>query len=100
MVQGVSRHFDGRVDGGHVLSAPAVRVSLRYDTRVDGQRTFQGDGISAFETNHQSGDDRDVRVRYFAGSDAGRRRLERGMVVREVAVRFVVDGPARRHVEV
>src|SRR5229473_3647783 len=45
------------MDGGHALSAAAVRLSLRRGNRIEAVRDVQGDGTAVAERNHESGDD-------------------------------------------
>src|SRR5258707_13715355 len=49
-----------RVDDGHALSAAVVRLSLRGGGRIQAVRDVQGDGTTLAESDHQSGDDRDL----------------------------------------
>src|SRR5439155_24263679 len=48
------------LDGRHALSAAAVRLSLRGGSRIEAVRNLQGDGKAVAESDHQSGDDRDL----------------------------------------
>src|SRR5256884_4816856 len=63
MDQGAACDFCHRVDGGHALSAAAVRLSLRGRDRVEAVRDVQGDGTTVAESDHQPGDDRDLAER-------------------------------------
>src|SRR4051794_2293567 len=67
--QGTACHRRHRLDGGHALSAAAVRVSLRSRDRLEAVRDVQGHGTPPAEGDHQSGDDRDLARRALHGLD-------------------------------
>src|ERR1700694_224753 len=60
MDQGAACDRRHRVDGGHALSAAAVRLSLQCGDRIEAVRDVQGDGTAVAESDHQSGDDRNL----------------------------------------
>src|ERR1700733_2832035 len=60
MDQGAACDRRHRVDGGHAVSATAVCLSLRGRNRIEAIGNVQGDGTSAAEGDHQSGDGGDV----------------------------------------
>src|ERR1700687_3206344 len=63
MYQGVACYRRHLVDGGHAVSAAAVRLSLRGGSRIEAVRNLQGDGTAIAEGDHQPGDDRDLAGR-------------------------------------
>ena len=52
--QGAPHHRGDRLDGGHALSAAAVRLSHRNHAGLGVQRALQGDGAPAAQGHHQS----------------------------------------------
>src|ERR1700684_4549231 len=58
--QGAAYHRGHLLDGRHALSAAAVRLSLRVGGRFEAVLDLPGDGTSAAEGDHQSGDDCDL----------------------------------------
>src|SRR5438552_16684230 len=60
MDQGAACDRRHRVDGGHALSAAAVRLSLRRGGRIEAIRDVQDHGTAVAESDHQPGDDRDL----------------------------------------
>ena len=56
-----------RLDGRHALSAAAVRLSLRRRAGLEAVRDLQDHGMAAAQGHHQSGDERDLDFRTFAG---------------------------------
>src|SRR6201994_2839012 len=56
MDQGAACHCRHLLDGGHALSAAAVRLSLRGGMWLKAVRDLQGDGTAAAPGDHQSRD--------------------------------------------
>src|SRR6266478_4262627 len=78
MDQGAACDRSHLVDGGHAVSAAAVRLSLRGGSRIEAVRNFQGDGTAVAEGDHQPCDDRDLAGRALP-------RLGRPLVFIELA---------------
>src|SRR3954470_11165852 len=87
MDQGAACHRRHRLDGGHAVSAAAVRLSLRSESRIGAIRNLQGHGTSVAEGHHQPGDDRDVAVRTLP-------RLDRTLFFRRLAAWQACAGAA------
>src|SRR5262249_40254980 len=60
MDQSTACHCRYLLDGGHALSAAAVRLSLRGRTRLEAVGNLQGDGAAAAPGAHYPRDDRDL----------------------------------------
>ena len=92
MDQGTACYRRHCVDGGHALSAAAVRLPLRSGSRIEAVRNLQGDGTAAAEGDHQPGDDRDLAGRALP-------RLGRPLVLSGLAARQAARavGGGRRH---
>src|SRR6202163_2011537 len=60
MDQGAACYCGHRVDGRNALSATAFCLSLRGGGGIETVRDVQGDGAAATESDHESGDDRDL----------------------------------------
>src|SRR5437763_2504402 len=78
MDQGTACDRRHRLDGGHAVSAAAVRLSLRSESRIGAIRNLQGDGTTVAEGDHQPRDDRDMAVRTLP-------RLDRTFFFRRLA---------------
>src|SRR6202158_3854864 len=87
MDQGAACDRRHRVDGGHALSAAAVRLSLRGGGRIEAVRDVQGDGTSVAQRDRQAGDDRTLAVRTLP-------RLGRPLVFGGLAPRQAFAGGA------
>src|SRR5215469_5490815 len=93
MDQSAARDRGHLVDGGHALSAAAVRLSLRGGGWLEAVRDVQGDGAAAFEGDHQPRDDRDLACRALSG--LGRPLVYGRLVSREVFAGAVAFGCPR-----
>src|ERR1700686_1717014 len=71
------------MDGGHSLSAPAVRLSLRRGSGIEAVRDVQGDGTAVAEGHHQSGDGRYLARRTLPR--LGRSLVFGGLVARKAS---------------
>src|SRR6476661_5148738 len=87
MDQGAACDRRHRVDGGHAVSAAAVRLSLRGRGGIEAIRDVQTDGTAAAEGHHKPGDDR-----YLAGWTLP--RLDRPLVFGRLAPRQAFAGAA------
>src|SRR5882757_7953549 len=93
MDQGAACDCRYRLDGGHALSAAAVHLSLRRGSRIETIRDLQGDGTPVAESDHQSGDDRDMAGGTLRG--LGRALVGGRLVARKAAACAADDGRPR-----
>src|SRR5450631_1465121 len=93
MDQGAACDRRHLVDGGHAVSAAAVRLSLRGGSRIEAVRNLQGDGTAIAEGDHQPGDDRDLVGR--ALPRLGRPLVLSGLAARQASAGGVAIGCPR-----